>query len=425
MRQFYTALFYGVLPVIVARLLWKSRNQPAYRHRVGERLGFYRDGSITGHPIWFHAVSVGECEAAFPVIKAIRQQLPAIPILVTCTTPTGSSRIRKVLGDSVSHVYLPYDLPDAVNRFLRHFQPRLGVIMETEIWPNLFQICGERQIPLMIVNGRISQKSVRGYSRVRALVQASLAAVVKIAAQTEADAERYLTLGADPARVGVTGNVKFDIEFDADMRTRAAELRRALFQDRPVWIAGSTHPGEEEILLDALAQVGQSVPGIVLIIAPRHPERSPQIRRLCEGRGLTVQSRSEGEPCRSDTRIFLIDGIGELRLFYGLADVAFIGGSLIPHGGQNVLEAASAGLPVIFGPYMMNFQAISLKLKASGAGIEVVSADALAEWISRFLLEPEMAQEYGRKGRAFVDANRGAVDRTVRLIRDQLASAEA
>lgn len=392
---------------------------PVYRARLRERFGFYATAP-NSDVVWFHAVSVGECEAAFPVIKSLLGRDSGLRVLVTCTTPTGSARIMDVLGEQVLHVYLPYDLPGAVRRFLDHFKPRLGVIMETEIWPNLYEASRVRQCPLVLVNGRLSDDSTKGYAWLSNLTRESLAAVHCIAAQTPLDAERYKAIGVSPDRVQVLGNVKFDIDFDAEMQDQAARLRRELFQHRPVWIAGSTHPGEEELVLEALAHIREAVPNLLLIFAPRHPERASQVRSLCEGRGLKVINRSEDRPCTPETAVFLIDGIGELRAFYGTADVAFIGGSLIPHGGQNVLEAAVAGIPVMFGPYTMNFREITARLISAGGGIRVDDKDSLVRAVLGVFENPEKARLQGGKARAFVVANRGAVNRVTDLIVDQL-----
>ena len=416
-RQLYSLLFYALVPFLFVRLLWKSGRTPAYRERIPERFGFYRGQPRKTQSIWIHAVSVGECEAAFPIIKALMKK-GETSFLVTCTTPTGSARVREVLGNSVDHVYLPYDLPDAIHRFVGHFSPRLVLIMETEIWTNLFHACGERHIPLAILNGRLSEKSAKGYAKLSGLVKASLSQVTKIAAQTRSDANRYLAIGAIPNKVSVLGNIKFDIQFDETLKNQSLELRRSLFSHRPVWIAGSTHSGEEALIFDALARIQVDVPNVLLILAPRHPERSGDVRALCEGRELRVQTRSEARACDAKTSVYLIDGIGELRKFYGAADVAFVGGSLIPHGGQNVLEAAAVGIPVIFGPYMMNFDEISRNLLAAGGGVQIDTPDLLAEWVARFLQEPSLALDYGHKGKSFVEHNRGALDRVVALVDD-------
>lgn len=421
LRPLYSLLFYALLPWVLLRLLWKSRRQPGYRQRWGERLGFYT-ADPTRNTVWFHAVSVGECEAAFPLIKSLLSQDPSLTLLVTCTTLAGSARIRQALGDRVRHVYLPYDVPFAVRRFLDHCKPRLGVIMETEIWPNLFAACQSRQIPLAIVNGRLSDKSVRDYIRIGKVIRDSLAAVHAIAAQTPLDADRYRAIGAVPDRVKVLGNVKFDIDFDAAMQDRAMRLRRELFQQRPVWIAGSTHPGEEAVLLDALASLREAFPDLLLVLAPRHPERAMRLRMLCEGRGFAVCNRSVGQPCPPSTAVFLIDGIGELRFFYGTADVAFVGGSLVPHGGQNVLEAAAAGLPVLFGPYTANFREITSQLLAAGGATRVTDRSSLVQSLLELFMNPALAYEQGQRGRAFVAANRGAVERVTAWIRQLLPS---
>ncbi len=419
MRYLYTLLFYAAAPWLVVRLLWKSRGQPAYRERLGERFGFYVEPPA-GRVIWFHAVSVGECEAAFPIIRALWDRHPGLPVLVTCTTPTGSARVRAVLGDQVRHVYLPYDLPDAIRRFLDHYQPRLGVILETEIWPNLFAACRQRGLPLTIVNGRLSDASAKGYARMERLTEASLAAVRQIAAQTAADAERYRLAGARPGSVQVTGNVKFDIRFDAGQQAYATRLRATLFPGRPVLIAGSTHQGEEELVLEALASIRQTAPKLLLVLAPRHPQRAAQIRAVCERQGYAVRNRSEGAACDPDTAVLLIDGIGELRAFYGAADVAFIGGSLVPHGGQNVLEAAVTGIPVLFGPYTMNFREITDRLIEAGGGVRVEDSAALAATVIRLLKEPALASRLGQQAQAFVTANGGAVGRVVGLLDELL-----
>jgi 3-deoxy-D-manno-octulosonic-acid transferase len=421
-RFLYSALFYLATPFILGRLAWRGRKLPAYRSRWGERFAVYAARPEPG-VIWFHAVSVGEAEAAFPLIRAVHARFPATGILVTATTPTGSARIRAVLGDSVRHVYLPYDLPDCVDRFLRHFRPVLGVVLETEIWPNLYRRCYENRIPLAIVNGRLSERSARGYRRLRSLCAESLAALSLVAAQTSADAERYVELGADPARVAATGNIKFDVEFSEDMRMGAERIRGALFGTRPVWIAGSTHAGEDEQVLAAFAAVLPDVPDLLLILAPRHPERMDEVAALTAKLGFAVRRRSEGLPCDGSVRVFLLDSLGELRTFYAAADVAFVGGSLVPTGGHNVLEPAAAGIPVLFGPHMFNFAEVGGRLKASGGAIEVADAGDLAEQTRRLYADPAARARTGRRAKEFVAANRGALQRVVELLADLLPPA--
>lgn len=423
MNRIYSTLFYAAAPFLWARLYWKGRLQPGYRERIAERFGFH-EGPKEPVELWFHAVSVGECEAAFPVIRALLRQEPHLRLLVTCTTPTGSARVHSVLGGSVRHVYLPYDMPAAVERFLEHFTPGLAVILETEIWPNLFIACQRRHIPLAIINGRLSARSMRGYGRLREFARETLGAARLIAAQTAEDADRYVAIGADPGRVRVMGNIKFDIEFDETMRLGARGLRESLFGLRPVWIAGSTHPGEEDALLDALDLVREILPQALLVLAPRHPERAPLVRQLCEQRGLPVICRSAGQACGPDTPVFLIDGVGELRAFYGTADVAFIGGSLIPHGGQNPLEAAITGIPVLFGPHMANFRDIAARLLERGAAVQIGDGSTLAGELLACLQQPARANDMGERGRAFVKSNRGAVERVLGMLQELRSDAQ-
>jgi 3-deoxy-D-manno-octulosonic-acid transferase len=415
MRLLYSALFYALTPFVLGRLAWRGRKLPAYRERWPERFARYDFPPEPGS-IWFHAVSVGEAEAAFPLIRQFQARFPDRKILVTCTTPTGSERVRAVLGDAVRHVYLPYDLPDVVGRFMDHFRPALAVILETEIWPSLYRECARRGIPLAIVNARLSEKSARRYRKISGLTAESLAAVSLIAAQTPLDAERYAAIGADPAKTVVTGNVKFDLEFSEAMREQATRLRAELFGARPVWIAGSTHPGEEEQILAARRTVREKIPGALLALAPRHPDRFEEVMALCVGAGLSVRRRSERQACDDATEVFLIDSLGELRLFYAASDLAFVGGSLVPRGGHNVLEPAAAGCPVLFGPHMFNFAEIAERLMESGGGQGIADGDELAERVARLLSEPETRREIGGRGSAFVNANRGAMARVADLL---------
>jgi 3-deoxy-D-manno-octulosonic-acid transferase len=419
-RLLYSTLFYAITPLLLGRLTWRGRKLPSYRKRWRERFALY------GFPpepnlVWFHAVSVGEVEAALPIIHSFRARYPSYGLLVTCTTPTGSARIKAVLGNSVRHIYLPYDLPDCVARFLNHFQPTLAVVMETEIWPNLFWRCHQRGIPLAIVNGRLSEKSTKGYRQIAGLIAESLSAVSLVAAQTAMDAERYIRLGTAADKVKIAGNVKFDIKFPKTMQEQAKDLRSKLFGDRPVWIAGSTHSGEEEQILAVQAKIRAEIPNALLVLAPRHPERAGEVAALCGKLGYSVRHRTENLPCDPSTSVFLIDSLGELRVFYGASDVSFVGGSLVPRGGHNVLEPAAAGTPVLYGPQMFNFAEIAQRLTESGGGIKVQDVGELAEWTARLLGNSEMRLEIGSKGRAFVDANRGAVAQVIDMLGTLLA----
>lgn len=413
-RVFYSTLFLMLTPLIVLRLFWKSRSNPEYRKRIAERLGFYGFGK-TPEPvdIWIHAVSVGEAEAAFPVVKAFLALDSSIQILMTCTTPTGSSRIQSVLKNQVRHVYLPYDFPIFVNGFFRHYQPRIGIIMETEIWPNLFACAVKFGSSLAIVNGRLSEKSARGYALVKTLVEQSLQQVSLVLAQTEADAARFMAIGAVPDRVKVTGNVKFDIEMTQDEKSRALQFRHDFLGKRAVWIAGSTHPGEEALVLAAHDIIRQSRPDIILLLAPRHPERVSEVAKLCSASGYHFVRRSEQIPCDSRSDIMLVDTLGELRWLYAAADAAFVGGSLVEQGGHNVLEPLSCGVPVLFGPHMFNFSEISRELLAAEGGIMVANAAGLGAEVSGLLADPERSTSLAVRSSRFLDRNRGAVQKVV------------
>ena len=410
MRFFYTLLFYAAAPLILARAYWRGRREPAYRRRWGERFGYYGAAQVRQGGFWFHAVSVGEAEAAFPLIRALARRYPDYPVLVTTTTPTGSARVQAVLGGTVAHVYLPYDLPGAVARFLEHFRPRLAVVMETEIWPNLYQACAARGIPLAIVNARLSARSAKGYRKLGGFVRQTLACANLIAAQTQADAERFLSVGARPEAVTVAGNIKYDWELPPDYFAQAAALREALFGRRPVWIAASTHAGEEALVLQAFARLREEHPGLLLALAPRHPPRFEAVAGLCLAAGWSVARRSQGESA-ADADVFLLDTLGELRLFYAAADLAFVGGSLVPVGGHNVLEPALAGVPVLFGPHMFNFEEAGWRLAEAGGAAQVADVEALRRKAGEWLQDPAARQRVGGNGRRFVEAGRGALGR--------------
>lgn len=410
MRSIYSFLFYLLTPVILLRMVWRGQREPAYRQRWRERFGFYGKAATSQPCVWFHAVSVGEAEAAFPLIRAISRHLQHTPILVTTTTPTGSSRVKSVLGNQVAHVYLPYDLPDGVLRFLNHFRPCLAVVMETEIWPNLFHSCGKRRIPLAIVNARLSERSARGYARLGGFTRNTLQNVQLIAAQTRADAERFLAVGACSESVTVTGNIKYDLELPADYFQQAAGLRQSLFGNRPVWIAASTHEGEENLLLNVFASLRKTCPHLLLVLVPRHPPRFDLVARLCLAEGFKLGRRSLHEDAiLSD--IFLVDTLGELRLFYAASDIAFVGGSLVPVGGHNVLEAAIAGVPVLFGPHMFNFKEAGKLLVEAGGAEQLADADQLALTVSELLTDAQRCKRMGERGRQFVESGRGALGR--------------
>lgn len=412
MRWLYSGFFYLAAPAIAVRLLWKSRRLPDYRHRWLERWAFYGESSAQRGGVWFHAVSVGEAEAAFPLIAAWRSQHPEQPILVTCTTPTGSARIRAELGATVQHVYLPYDLPDAIARFLDRFAPRLGVILETELWPNLYRLCAQRGVPLALVNGRLSQRSLQGYLRVAPLSRATARCLRLVAAQSEADAIRYMVLGVAKAHCAVVGNLKFD-RTPTGARESAAVLRAQLGAGgRPTLIAGSTHAGEEAAVLDAFAKCREHFADALLLLAPRRPERFDEVAHWLKANGWRVARRSRNESA-AQADVYLIDTLGDLGGLYAAAQVAFVGGSLIPHGGHNPIEPAAVGIPVLFGPHMTNCAALARALEASGGGRRVTDAVALAAAWSALLDDGEQRHQMGAAAQQFVARNCGAVQRTV------------
>lgn len=419
MRFIYSLFFYFALPLVMARMAYRSLRLPAYGYRWNERLAWYfRIHARESTPLlWFHAVSVGEAESAFPLIRAIQAEYPLIRILVTTTTPTGSARVVDTLGDSVQHVYLPYDLPDCVGRFLTHFNPALGVVMETEIWPNLYQACLKRDIPLALVNARLTERSARAYGWIGGVIRHCLQALSLLAAQTPADARRYVGLGMDPQKTVITGNIKFDSELSPNRLAETRGARETLFADRPVWIAGSTHQGEEEIILAAHRSLLQQHPDLVLVLAPRHPERMNSVATLTSIQGMTLNRRSHISDQTVDSQVYLVDTLGELKFLYAMADVAFVGGSLIPVGGHNMLEPAAIGLPIVFGPHVDNFKEIAERIQECGAGVMVSNAAHLVEQVDRLIRDPLLRTQWGIQAQAFVNANQGAA----RRVFDQLS----
>ncbi len=413
MRLLYTGLLYLLLPLALLRLYWRGHRDAGHRQRWRERLGFVPTLSPGG--LWVHAVSVGETRAALPLIRVLLDRYPDRPLLVTTTTLTGSRQVREALGERVQHVYAPYDLPGAMRRFLWHVRPSLAVIMETELWPNLLRQCATAGIPVLLANARLSERSARGYSRIRGLTAAMLRDVTLIAAQAEADATRFRALGAP--RVEVTGNLKYDLPLPTDLPERGRRLRRDWLGDEwPVWIAASTHAGEDETILDAFAQLRVHWPTLLLLLVPRHPERFDSVAALCRQRGFSVIRRSERNVCTVDNTVFLGDSMGELLLFYAAADLAFVGGSLVATGGHNVLEPALLGLSVLFGPHMFNFTEAGERLLAAEAAWRVTDAGELATTVDRLLTDPELRQTAGQRGQAVVECHRGALAALLGLI---------
>lgn len=420
MRRAYTLLLYLLVPLIVLRLAWRGLREPAYWRRWPERFGFIAKGTEPREAqritVWIHAVSVGEVQAAIPLVRALLARFPQLDMVVTTMTVTGAQRVQASLAGHVRHYYIPYDLPGAVQRFLTRIRPQLSIIMETEWWPNLFHYCHALDIPIVLANARLSERSARGYRRLRRLTAATLAKVNVVAAQTHYDAQRLIALGADRQHVHITGSIKFDIKLPASLREEAAVLRRSWGVERAVWIAASTHEGEERQVLDAFALVKQSVPQCLLVLVPRHPERFAKVAALCHKRGLATVLRSEQLPCGPQTDVFIGDSMGELSLFYAAADVAFVGGSLVPSGGHNILEPAALGLVVITGSFMYNFEEITRMLCEEGAAYQVRTTQELSEVVTTYLQDANLRYTQGEKGRNLVERNRGALDALLEII---------
>jgi 3-deoxy-D-manno-octulosonic-acid transferase len=415
MRALYVLLVYLLAPLVIAYESWQALRDASYRGRVGQRLGFVRRPARTGG-VWLHAVSVGEVQAAAALVAELRRRHPDLPIILTTVTPTGAQRAQALLRDSVQHCYLPYDLPGSVQRFLDRIAPRAAVILETEIWPTLYAELGRRRIPLLLGSARVTPKSVARYRRMASLFRDALANDMLIGAQTQGDAERFVAIGADPRRVQVTGNIKYDIAIPADTIDGGRELRRRWDPARPVWIAGSTHDGEEAAALAAHALVRAVHPTALLLLVPRHPQRFDVVRTLLRKGGVPHARRSAGTLPDAGDPVFLIDTLGELQMFYAAADIAFVGGSLVPIGGHSLLEPAVLGLPMLSGPHTRNSQDVADLLQRAG-GLQLVhDPQELGARLLGWLDQPGQARAAGARGRDAVAANRGAVDRLVAMI---------
>jgi 3-deoxy-D-manno-octulosonic-acid transferase len=406
---FYSLLLYAITPLIWLRLLWRGRKQPEYLQHLGERYGFYRQPA-PDKLIWVHAVSVGETRAAQPLIEGLQARWPDHRILLTGMTPTGREAGRQVYGDRVIQAYLPYDYPGAVDRFCRHFSPVFGVLMETEIWPNLLAAGKCHKVPVFLVNARLSARSARGYGRISALAGPAFSALAGVAAQTSGDAERIAELGA--GSVEVCGNLKFDVSPPARLISLGHEWRKAIGQ-RPVWLAASTREGEEPLVLEAWHRL--AIPDALLVLVPRHPQRFDEVAALLQQRGQSVVRRSEGLPALG-TQVWLGDSMGEMAAYFTLADLAFIGGSLLPLGGQNLIEAAACDCPVLVGPHTFNFKQATEDAIAAGAALRVDSPEILGLTVNRLLTEKTELADMRAAAGVFARAHRGATERMLALI---------
>ncbi len=416
LRGLYSLVIRLALPVSLYYLIWRGLRQSEYFDRWSERFALYR-GAPIADCLWLHAVSVGEVNAAIPLVEALRARHPGRALLVTTTTPTGSARVRALWGEAVLHVYLPYDLPGAVRNFLEHFRPAIALVMETEIWPNLFAELQRRGVPAIIANARLSERSLKAYRPIAPLVRVTMATIDHVAAQSEADAARYRKLGAPAERVHATGNLKYDLPLAEHLPEQARGWRAQWGAQRPVWIAASTHPDEEAAMLQAHRAVLASYPDALLLWAPRHPERFAAVAAASARAGLRVATRrGDGQPAR-DSEVFVIDTLGELMAFYAAADVAFVGGSLQEVGGHNLLEPAALGVPALVGPHTFNFQEVTELLLATGAVQRIADAESLGATLCEWLRQPEERARRGEAGRLRIGKERGALARTLTLDR--------
>ena len=416
-RLIYSVLFYLAQPLVWLRLFWRSRKQPEYLQNVGERYGFYPQAA-PARLLWLHVVSVGETRAAEPLIKALLEAYPDYSLLMTHMTPTGRATGGEMIakyGARLMQAYLPYDLPDACGRFLDHFRPRLGLLMETELWPNLIAAAKQRNVPVSLVNARLSARSQRGYQRFSPLIRPTLDALRAVAAQTPGDAERLIAIGAK--RVSVFGNIKFDVNPAPEKLQLGAQWRQTLGA-RPVWLAASTREGEEPFILDAFVRLKR--PDLLLLLVPRHPQRFAEVAALVRERKLALCRRSDGALPTAETQVWLGDSMGEMPAYFATADIALIGGTLLPFGGQNLIEAAACGCPVLVGPHTYNFAQATEDALACGAARRIADADSAAGEVQKLLNDREALQTMRDAALDFSQAHRGATARTMALIQEIL-----
>jgi 3-deoxy-D-manno-octulosonic-acid transferase len=417
-RFIYVVIAYLLAPVVIGALALRGFRDRSHRHGFSQRFGF---GARVAKPsIWVHAVSVGEVQASAPLVNALLARFPEVPLVLTTVTPTGRARARALFKDSVDVRYVPIDLPGSVKRFFDRARPRLAVILETEIWPNLYNRCGRLGVPLVMASARISPKSVNRYRRLVGLFRDALSHGIFIAAQSAEDAERFRSIGASPQRTHVIGNIKFDFGYPPDIEARGQELRALLGMHRPVWVAGSTHAKEEDVLLDAHALLRQRHSDALLVMVPRHPPRFGDVAAALKERGTSFVTRTSGAAPGADAQVFLLDTLGELPPFYAAGDVAFVGGSLVPVGGHNLLEPAALSKPVVAGPHNFNSADVAKLLIERGAVRIVHDAPELAMAIGDLLDDPATRAQMGAAGRRAVDQNRGAVDRLMAFIQPLL-----
>ena len=423
-RFFYTCLMYLIQPFVLFFMLLRSLKAPNYRKRLGERYGIYanlakpvQDGLV------IHAASVGEVIAATPLVKRIQKEYPHLPITFTTVTPTGSERVKAAFGDSVTHCYLPYDLPCVINRFIDFIQPKVFIVIETELWPNLIDCLAHRHIPFIVANARLSARSARRYGKVKQHLQRMFSQISLIAPQDSISGKRYLELGYEKDRLQLTGNIKYDLVVSDELLKDIATLHESWAKDRQIWIAASTHEGEEELILQAHHLLLKKHPNLLLLLVPRHPERFNPVADLIEKANFNFIRRSTGEKPSENTQVILGDTMGELMLMYGISDIAFVGGSLVKHGGHNPLEPLAFKLPVVSGKYTFNFPEVFTSLLEVQGVLQINSTEkALADIIDKLLNSKEASQRLGNAGYEVLIENRGALQRLLDLLHPYLTN---
>lgn len=424
-RWLYSFLIILLLPFIFLRLWIRSFKLSTYRLRWRERLGFVPFPPLE-NVIWVHAVSVGEVISAIPLIKGILQQHPQASILVTTTTPTGSERVqiafKDMLGKQIYHCYLPYDFPFAFQNFFSRVKAKLLILIETELWPNLLHACQVRQLPVVIVNGRLSPRSVKRYGWIKSVMKSMLAPIELVATQSNIDRENFISIGVDPKKISYTGNIKFDFELPIYLEQESHKLRAQLGNHRVIWIAASTHDSEEDAVIDVYQSLKKQFPELLLFLVPRHPDRFENIASLCQERGLHFCRRSKKQTPDARTEVYLGDTMGELLVFYAASDIAFVGGSLQPIGGHNLLEPAALGLPVLTGPYLFNFAEISHKLLDAKGALIVQNTQELTNALQTLMQDKSIRQQLGQNAKAVVRDNKGALEKVLALLSKKLAS---
>ena len=421
-RLIYSVIFYLLAPLVLARLLYRAIRAPAYRSRWAERFGWVPSVPTDTNFIWVHAVSVGEALAAVPLVKALQAKYSDYRLIVTCMTPTGSERIKAAFGDSVNHCYAPYDMPDSVARFLSRAKPKILIIMETELWPNTIAACHKRNIPVLLANGRLSEKSANAYKRIQPLIGPMLGQITAVAAQHRDDGARFNALGLAESALTVTGNIKFDLSLNQTIKQNAQQLLSDWrgVSERPILLAASTHRGEDEIILDAFGQIKEKLKGEIdnplLVLVPRHPERFNQVAELCSSvANFKLARRSRGDSVEA-ADILLGDTMGELMTFFGACDIAFVGGSMVATGGHNMIEPAAWGVPVLTGPHLFNFTEASQLLLEGKAMAICHNADQLAERCVELFQDAQLRSQMGDAAQRIAEANRGALDKLLALI---------